>query len=126
MRRILVPLVTLAFLAIPACGDSGPTGPASWDVSGQWSGTLSGVSMSMSLNENADGNIAGNGNFSGSSDSFAFDVSGSHVDENVNLTISATGFEDFNYSATLEDEDQMEGELNGSGFTGETLTLVRN
>lgn len=126
MRRILVTLVTMAFLAIPACGDSGPTGPATWDVSGQWSGTISGVSMSVSLNENAEGNISGNGNFSGSADSFAFDVSGSHVNENVSLTISATGVQDLNYSATLEDEDQMEGELNGSGYSGEPLTLIRN
>lgn len=126
MRRISALLLAIVFVALPACGDSGPTGPASWDVSGQWSGTIEGVSMNMSLNEDAQGNIAGNGTFSGSQDSFAFDVSGTHVEESVSLTISATGVQDLNYSATLENENRLVGELNGSGFSGETLTMIRN
>lgn len=126
MRHAIAAMAVLAVLAVPACGgDSGPTGPAAFDVSGQWSGQASSGGFTLTLNEDADGNITGGGSASGPGGSASLDVSGSHVGENVTLQMSSTGFEDLNYSATLNNENRMTGTLNGSGFSGETLVLNR-
>lgn len=126
MRHAIAAMAVVAFLAVPACGgDAGPTGPAAFDVSGQWSGQSGSGQFTLTLNEDADGDITGGGSVSGPGGSASLDVSGSHVGENVTLQMSSSGFADLNYSATLDNENRMTGTLNGSGFDGETLVLNR-
>lgn len=127
MQRFFVMLAAISFLALPGCGgDSGPTGPASFDVTGQWSGSIeTGGLVEIQLNEDQNGNISGGGTISIGNESISIGVSGTHVNASVTLQISSAGIQDATYDATLTSQSRMDGELRGSGFSGERLILSR-
>lgn len=125
VKKLFVFCLATLFLALPGCGDSGPTGPATFDVSGQWSGQTGDFQFDLTLNENQEGSISGGGSASGPGGSVSLNLTGTHTGENVTLTMTSTGLADLNYSATLENSNRMSGPLNGSGFNGQTLVLTR-
>lgn len=124
-KRLLVFGLLATFLAVPACGDNAPTGPETFDVSGEWTGQTGDFQFNLTLNEDEQGSITGGGSATGPGGSASVNISGTHTGENVTLTMTSSGFEDLNYSATLDNRNRMSGPLNGSGFDGETLVLNR-
>lgn len=122
-------LVTLLFVPLTAfslaCSDA--AGPEDFDLSGRWSGSISGGgSISLTLAESESGNLSGSGSVSGPGGSIAVTVaSGTHSGSSVSLSMTASGFEDLNFSGTIQDRTTIQGTLNGSGFDNVSVTLTR-
>ena len=112
-------LFTLFLIMFTACA-SNPT------MSGSWLGAESGLTLKLTLHEDSDGNITGSGTMIGNNgESIACDVTGTNAYPNVTLTLSSTGYYDVNFTGKFVDDDTVDGELNGSGFTNFNITLVR-
>ncbi len=118
MSRIA--LVLLFSLAVIGCGDDASE-PKIPTLDGRWSGTTSDLTVNLTLTED-NREVTGSGTLSGTS-SIALQVDGSHVHPDVSLTLSASGYEDMNFTGELINDESVRGELRGSGFNGETLTL---
>lgn len=52
-------LAPAAFVVLAACGDS--TGPEAPSLTGQWSGTSQGITLTVTLTEDAAGRLTGSG-----------------------------------------------------------------
>lgn len=123
MRRWAVLPLMLATLV--ACGDS--TGPTIPDLTGTWSGSAGGGDWSITISENEDGELSGSGSVESGGESVSLTVTGSHAHPDFSMTWSSSGVQDVNYAGTVgESGDQLNGELNGSGFSGESLTMTRD
>ena len=121
----LLPLFTML-----ACGESGvaPEPEPDPTVTGSWITTsLGSPNLLITMSEQANGSVIGNGTIEWSADTRAFTISsGVHVFPNLSLTLSATGFEDLNltghvsptFSSTL-----ISAKLNGSGFDNVSIQL---
>lgn len=122
LTTLLLPAV---FVLAAACG-SDATGPESTNVSGTWTGSSSGITLSVTLSEGSDGSLSGSGNISGGTESFALTVSsGTHAGSTVSFTMESAGFRDLNYAGTLQSPTSMSGSLNGSGFNNTNLNLTK-
>ena len=116
--------VAVVLLVYSACsGDS--SGPKT-TVAGNWTGTGTTSAGSFTVNlilaENS-GSVTGTGTISGST-SIALTVTGTYSAPSVGLTFSSPGFENLNFSGTVSGKT-MTGTLNGSGFTGNAVTLTK-
>lgn len=124
--RAVVCGLTMTGLA-SACGGDKATAPAA-SVTGTWKGTLvSGTDqavVSLTLAQ-AEQQVSGSGTVAVGGQTIPVTSTGSFVNPSVTLTVSSDGFEPFTYTATLSDATHMSGSLNGSGFTGETLSLAK-
>lgn len=114
-------------LALPACDSGGDEEPG---IEGQWSGTANvqggAISVDVTLNE-SDGDISGNGVLNVGGETASTDVSGTYNYPNVSLTFSTQQYEDLSISGDInEGGTQIDGELNGSGFSGQVITLTRD
>ncbi len=131
IRRIAgAAAVALAVLAA-GCGSKSATG-VSVPVNGEWSGATStstgSIGFDMTLAEDSTEHISGNGlatGLNGSGGSLAYSVSGVRSGSSVTLELNATGLTSPTYSGRLADDNTIEGQLNGSGFSGVALTLRR-
>lgn len=120
MRKALQLALSLAVFAIAACGDPASPEPT---MAGSWSGSGGGITMSLTLSQNGTA-VSGNGSMSGSGGAAALTVTGSFASPNFSLTVSAQGYENFNYAGTLSGNSAT-GVLNGSGFNQAGMTLTR-
>lgn len=118
MSRILLAL--FFSMAVLGCGDASE--PEIPGLDGRWSGTTSDLTLSLTLTE-SDREVTGSGTMSGPSASIALQVDGSHVHPDVSLTMSASGYEDMNFTGEFINDTSIRGELRGSGFNGDALTL---
>lgn len=94
-------------------------------IDGRWSGSSAGTNYSMTVTER-DKTVTGSATISAPSGSIALTVTGSHAHPAVSLTLSATGYESFNFTGNFETEDLITGRLNGSGFVNEQISLLRS
>lgn len=114
----------LALLAI-ACG--GSTEPHVASVSGTWSGTIAGTQsqvLSMTLLD-VSGQVIGSGSLSPTpSGSLGLAISGSFAAPTFTATMQSGTYPTIVFSGTLSgDEQAINGSVQGSGFTGQTVTL---
>lgn len=113
-RTILA--VWMVFLA--ACSDS--TGARNPSMTGVWDGALLTVPVVLTLSER-DQQITGSGNGA----SLAFSITGTHVHPNVSLILKATGYGDMNFTGAFNGSREVNGNVQGSGFTGQSLILTK-
>jgi len=116
--------VLALILALAACGGDA-TGPKTPSVSGGWTGTvMEAGSLNLTLVETS-GTLTGSGSLSAGTFAAALTVTGAHAHPNVSLTMKSAGYEDMNFAGTMTDDRTIAGTLNGSGFSGQAVTLRR-
>lgn len=118
MRWLAIVVVAL----MVACDDNGPEIP---QATGSWEGTVSSAVVTLTLNENSDGEVSGSGNFTAPEDALSVSVEGTHAHPDISLILAAPGFEDTNFTGEFVEDDRITGRLNGSGFVNNALTLYR-
>ena len=117
-------LAVALIFTLPACGGDG-TGPAdnSPTLAGTWEGPiLSGV-LTATMTDSR-GTVSGSGAIDGSSLICAPAIAGTRTGANFNLTFTCTGFQPFTYAGTVT-ATTLTGNLTGSGFNGDALTLTK-
>ena len=114
-------VVTAALLVVvlAACSDSTAPGVS---IAGSWSGTGGGGSWSVGFTENG-GQVTGGGKIN---NAVNVNFTGTHSGNHLSLTILATGYANASLSATVTDATHINGTLTGSGWSGNSLTLVKN
>lgn len=121
MRTIRAAVLAGLFVVAVSCG--GDTAPK-WSSQGAWTGSVQGATLAVTLRD-VDGEITGNGSLSGLGSAIALEANGTRADASVSMTLSANGYEPFNFSGTLTTHASIEGTLQGSGYAGEAITLVK-
>ena len=124
MRTLTAVLLLALAPVLAACGDSS-TEPRTPSASGTWTGVVNGGTFTLTLAEQNGGTLTGAGSLQGSGGAVSVTVTGTHVHPSISLTIKSTGFEDLNYTGQFVNDNAISGNLNGSGFNNETLTLMR-
>ena len=121
MRHRLV-IAILALATIPACGGGGTD--AKTTVDGTWTGQTGGQLLTLSLVQSGSG-VTGSGTMTNTpTGTRALTVSGSFSNPTFTATLSSGSAEPINISANVTGKT-MTGSLNGSGFTGDAITLSR-
>jgi len=116
MRRLSL----LFLLAATGCVFGGDP-----SIDGRWSGSSAGTNYSMTVTER-DKTVTGSASISAPGVSIALTVTGTHAHPAVSLTLSATGYQSFNFTGNFETDDLITGRLNGSGFVNEQISLLRS
>ncbi|HWP36031.1 MAG TPA: hypothetical protein VNL18_00615 [Gemmatimonadales bacterium] len=124
MRALTATLLLPLTFALAGCGDSSSE-PRTPSASGTWTGAVGSATFTLTLAEQRGGTITGAGSARATGGAVSLTVTGTHVHPSISLTLRSTGFEDLNYTGQFINDNTISGSLNGSGFTGETLTLVR-
>lgn len=128
MRKLLA---VLAFLSLAGCGGSdGPTAPVIPPVvipvvtpTGTWTGTVGTQVLTLVLVQNA-ANVNGTGTLTNTpTGTRSYSVTGTYTAPVLDVTIAGSG-SPFALHAVLT-EKRMTGDLQGSGFTGEVITLTK-
>lgn len=127
MKRMLTMVLMGALLLAPgACGKDS-TGPVN-TAAGRWTGTgHSGdvtFTLTLTLTQTPEGRVSGSGTIAAAGDAVALNASGVFNDPTLSLTLTASGFEDMNLTATVAGSAAT-GTLNGSGFTNSSVTLTK-
>ena len=91
MRRTRFATLLVPVLAL-GCGDD-PAGPPYADFSGEWRGSLTGISVRLYLTD-SDGDVSGTGILS-AAQTLNITVSGDHDHPDVDFTAYATGYNSF-------------------------------
>ncbi len=125
MKRSLIALAAVFTLAAVGCSSKDSTGPKAPSLTGTWTGVLAGIDVAMTLTEGSGGSVTGTASLTNGSSVLGLAVAGSHKDPSVTLSMTAPGFQPAIYSATMADANDVRGEVNGSGFALDSLTLVR-
>ncbi len=96
-------------------------------MSGSWSGSISGGTgtLSMTVIESASGSVTGTGSFIVGGVGIPLNVTGTHSHPSVNLTLASPDFEPARLSGQFTGDNVIAGQLFDSGFTGESVTLLR-
>lgn len=95
-------------------------------ATGDWSGGFTGITLELSLVEHEGGNITGTGTVRGVSGMRIVAVEqGVHRHPNITVVLGAIGAMPLTLSGKFDDDDQIRGSANGSGFNAEPFTLVR-
>ena len=106
-----------------ACGED-PVSPSNPSLTGGWIGTGSGIVINATLSQSGT-NVSGSGTFAASGTSVAVTFAGTSVYPNISLNISATTFQDANYTGKFTNDNTHNGKLNGSGFVDLEIIFVR-
>src|SRR3569833_3097579 len=113
MRRFFA-FATLIFAL--GCGDK-TLGPV-LTVDGSWAGVQNGYSLSLSLAQTAAGEVSGTAFIASTAVATNATVAGTFVYPNLEVVITATGFDPVKYIGTMSaTEAKIFGKLNGSGIT---------
>jgi len=133
MKRGMI-VAALAALAAAACRE--PFDVGSFSVAGAWRGTTyvhvgatDSIAYTFRLNLKQDrSNVTGSGVISAAADSVKTSVDGSWDYPRVTLRLSSPQYAEIRFNSAFAREvsrDSLVGPLLGSGFTGTSLTLVR-
>jgi hypothetical protein len=118
MKMLMLVAMTLV---VAACGSS--TGPKV-TVAGTWAGVTGAQVLTVTLAENS-GTVSGSGTLTNTpAGTIALTVSGSFVGSTVSLAMTSGLHPAFNVTGTVAG-NTMTGALQGSGFTGDAITLTR-
>ena len=112
--------VGLVALVVASCASTNSS-PAS--ASGSWSRSTASVSLDMTLAQVGQA-VSGSGAIVVNSTSYGVSISGSLINSDVELTLTAGGYRPVAFSATLSG-GTMSGSLSGSGFPGTSITETR-
>lgn len=123
-RSVFSLVSVVMVLAMSACSDS-PTGPDRVSIDGTWSGSTSGLNVTVTISE-ADGSVTGSGNMSGPGGAIATQVNGTRAGANLSLTLTAQGFAPTNFTGTIQNATTITGSLTGSGFADTAITLTKD
>jgi hypothetical protein len=125
--------LALGLLALAACSD--PLDVGTFSVTGSWRGKVylpvgtDSVAYDFRLElQQSSENVSGSGVIRAPTDSLPASVSGTWAYPRVRLLISSDGYQDVDFNSTFTPQtsrDTLRGPLTGSGFSGRTLTLVR-
>lgn len=114
-------LFALAALAACSGGDAVAPPPV---LNATWTGTTNGQTFSMILTENG-GSVTGSGTLTNTpSGTLALTVTGSYASPNVSLSMTSGLHPAINLTAVVAGKT-MTGTLQGSGFTGDAITLTK-
>jgi hypothetical protein len=113
----------LSILVLTGCRD-GATGARAPSLSGSWAGSSQGFALVVTVAER-DQQVVGSGSMAAGQSTFAISIEGVHVYPSVSLMLRTGGFQDVNFSGRLTDDDNIAGTLQGSGFSGQALQLIR-
>lgn len=116
---VRVAVVTIA-MALGCSGSSTAPAPT---LNGAWSGSSGGVAFQMTLAQSGNA-VTGSGSVDNGT-THALTVTGTVTGANFSLTITPSGLTTSNYAGTFVDRT-MTGSLNGSGFTGSAMVMVRS
>lgn len=119
MRRIVA---LLAFALVAACTTKTISGSAERTLDGTWSGTYSGTTFILNVTSGGDGLLMGSGSVRASAETRPVAVMGTFVDPRVSFNMSTPGLDSLTFDGT-RNGDALVGTLNGSGYSGESLTL---
>lgn len=126
-QLILIVIIIGVFFAGGCKDEDNPIIPdTTKTVNGSWAGTIStGGTITLNLAQNGNA-VTGTGFISAGSFNQACTVpSGTCTDPNVSLLIAIQGFQDISYTGKFTAGNVHSGNLNGSGFYGETITFVK-
>lgn len=100
-------------------------------ITGSWQGTSGEITMTLSVIEGEDGDVAGSGTLSSDNASFPFQAQGGHLfpDVVLDLVIASEG-EALDFEAVVAFDAEggipaMDGSLSGGGFDRFPITLTR-
>jgi hypothetical protein len=129
--RIALSFALLAGSAV-ACSSSESTAPAG-RPSGNWTGSLTsgtfGISLNLVMVEDAAGKVTGNGFITSAvsgvtNATSAVTLTGTFVSPHLSANLASQGFNTMNLSGAIAG-DNFNAQLNGSGFSNETMVLKR-
>jgi hypothetical protein len=121
MRNVLT--IVLCSLVVACGGSDNATSPKA-TVGGTWRGVVDGQTLSLTLIENA-GSVSGTGTITNTpTGTRALTVTGTFVNAAFTATMSSGTLQPIALQATVAGSS-MTGNLTGSGFTGEAITLTR-
>jgi len=119
MKRFL-----MAAAAFVVAGCSSSTAPKV-TVAGTWSGVTASQVLTITLTESS-GSVSGSGTLTNTPvGTIAITVSGSFVGSTVSLALTSGLHPAINLTGTVAG-NTMTGALQGSGFTGDAITLTRS
>jgi len=96
-RRSVAWLLTA--LVVSACTDSlGPESP----LNGTWTGSIGGVTVTLTLTEPAGGSVSGSGTVSGPGGVFGGTVTGTHSGATASLTLAFGGSQPSSFTGTVQ------------------------
>jgi hypothetical protein len=111
--------------AIVAVGCKDATAPAP-TLSGPWRGALSSSSLRISLTQSGS-QVAGNGSVTIGATSYALTIEGNIHSRRFSLSFDNPTLEPFIFTGDLSADGMwLEGQVNGSGFVAQPVTLVRD
>lgn len=119
--NLAIGLSILAGLVSCGGGSDSSTGPAKTGVTGTWIGSVGTQTLSMALVENS-GVVSGSGSLTGVGGPFAQTITGAFTAPTLTITLTSGQHPPFTLTATLSGT-ALTGSLNGSGFTGDAITL---
>ena len=112
MRKLVALLVTLFVLG---CGGDSPTEPTRPDLTGSWFGAYESEGLVLNMRwtlADLDPTITGTGSWGVGNLGFIINITGSHQEPNVTLTIIATvGGTPLTYQGTTQRENTINGTL---------------
>lgn len=119
MRRFFA---ALALIAAASCTDS-PAGPVQ-TVDGVWSGVDNGYSISLNMQQGADGVVTGEVSLANLTGFFEGTISGTFVYPNLHVKLNFPGIELIDYDGTMSTtEAKIFGKLNGAGIMNTSLDV---
>lgn len=119
---LLAGLPLLALFSLASCGgDSTAPVPT---LDGTWVGTFEGAAVEIVMSQSGE-EVTAAGTFQIADVVLAVSGDGVFANPDLELEFSTEGFEPFTYSAELVSRTRLEGDVFGSGFTGENLILLK-
>lgn len=123
MKHVLRCTGLLVVLLLAACGDGSGPSDNSPTLAGTWVGTLGPGTISATMTDKK-GTVAGSAAIDVGTLLCAPSIAGTRTATNFTITFTCSGFVPFTYTGTVS-ATTLSGALQGSGFTGETLTLTK-
>lgn len=114
---------TLLILAVALASCKEPTAPTP-TVNGSWSGTVGAQRITVTMGQTG-ATVTGSGTMTGTPrGTLAMSVTGTYAHPSLSITLSNAMVQPLNFTAT-QSAGTLRGSLQGSGFNGETLILVK-
>jgi hypothetical protein len=115
--------LAVALLLLTACsGDSTQPAPT---VNGRWEGEIRAIDAELTLTLMQEGEeVTGTGFIASGTTSISLDARGTFRNPDLELTLRSPGYEPVDLAGELDGEE-IDARLEGSGFTGQRVTLER-